>query len=120
MGRVISVLIGLMCSIVFVAGTSFAADLKDTTKSIAGDTAKGAVEGGKAAAKGKAAGLVDINTASVDQLKALPGVGDAYAKKIVDGRPYTNKAQLKSKKIVPASVYDGISKLIVAKQPPKK
>jgi DNA uptake protein ComE-like DNA-binding protein len=63
--------------------------------------------------------LLDINSATTDQLKSLPGIGEAYAKKIIDGRPYANKTQLKSKNVIPAGVYDKISSLIVAKQPPK-
>jgi len=71
---------------------------------------------GAAGATQKKAPLIDINSATDKELKQLPGIGDAYAAKIIAARPYRAKNQLVQKNIIPQATYDKIKDLIIAKQ----
>jgi DNA uptake protein ComE-like DNA-binding protein len=63
---------------------------------------------------------IDINTASAEELQKLKGIGDAYAKKIIENRPYKGKDELVSKNVIPQATYAKIKGQIVAKQSPVK
>jgi DNA uptake protein ComE-like DNA-binding protein len=64
----------------------------------------------------RSGGLIDVNHASLAELKTLPGIQDAYATAIVRNRPYKNKAQLLSKQVIPEAAYQKIRRKIIAKQ----
>jgi DNA uptake protein ComE-like DNA-binding protein len=94
--------------IVIVAALAcFAAPQAKTTKKADSKTAASAPA---------ATGLIDINSASEQELKQLPGIGDAYAAKIVSNRPYRGKNDLIRKKVIPQATYDKIKDQVIAKQ----
>lgn len=88
-----------------------------TVSTAAQSTAK--APAGSTASTAMTAQMIDINSATKAQLSSLPGIGDVYSQKIIDGRPYHAKTDLKTKGIVPAATYSKISSMIIAKQPVK-
>ena len=70
----------------------------------------------KTTAAAAQADLLDINTATKEQLDALPGIGEKFSQKIIDGRPYAKKSELVQKKVIPQATYNKIKDKIIAKQ----
>lgn len=111
-------------ALIFTSSVSLAADKQAKAKPAAETTAvekktdKPATPAAETKKAEEANGdLIDINSATKEQLMTLSGVGDKYAQKIIDGRPFKMKTQLK--KILPEATYKKIEDKIVAKKPGK-
>ena len=68
----------------------------------------------------RAAAKLDINTATLAQLEAIPGLGEVYSKRIIAGRPYTSKRQLSTRGILPKDLYMQIKPRLIAHRAKKK
>lgn len=112
--RAVTRILSALMTTLLLAGISMASGDKKAASDQPATSA-----GQASTATAKAQELMDINSATKEQLATLPGIGDAYSQKIIAGRPYAKKTDLVQKKIIPQATYNKISGMIIAKQPKK-
>ena len=114
MKKLVSYAATLVFALVFTAGLAVSAEKPAPAKAAVVPAAEKKADP-KPVAPAKEE-LLDINTATEEQLRKIAGIGEEYSKKIVAGRPYAKKDQLKSRKIIPPAVYEKIKDKIIARQ----
>jgi len=106
----------LLCAVVALAVTQVDVAQTKAAATTAGKSATPAKKDVTKSVTKADASLIDINTATKEQLMTLPGIGDAFSDKIIKNRPYASKNQLVSKGIIPEATYKPIASKIIAKQ----